>query len=84
MHQRCYNPKNTKWKYYGGRGITICQRWHDPDLFIKDMLPTYEEHLTIDRYPNNAGNYEPTNCRWTTTAEQNKNKRQRGKASEYE
>lgn len=73
---RCYNPKVQAYKNYGGRGITMCDEWkNDFQLFYKWAINNgYQENLTIDRI-NNNGNYEPNNCRWTTMAEQNKNKR---------
>lgn len=76
MKARCYNPANPNYKYYGGRGITICDEWKNdfPKFHDWAMSHGYAEDLTIDRI-NNDGNYEPSNCRWATTAEQNKNKR---------
>lgn len=77
---RCENPKNINYDNYGGRGIVICQEWKNPECFIKwafesgyDIDAPFGE-CTIDRIDVN-GNYEPSNCRWTTIAEQNKNKR---------
>jgi hypothetical protein len=76
MLQRCENSKSTYFKNYGGRGIKVCFEWHNADKFIKWSLSHgYQDNLTIDRYPNNDGNYEPPNCRWTTYKEQAKNKR---------
>lgn len=76
MHTRCYNPNSYAYKYYGGRGIQICDEWKDDfqDFYRWSMSHGYAENLTIDRI-NTNGNYEPNNCRWTTIAEQNKNKR---------
>ena len=48
MIARCYNKIHKKYKYYGQRGITVCDRWHDLKNFIEDMYPTFEEGLTID------------------------------------
>ncbi len=77
MIQRCYNKNNILYKYYGGRGIRVCDRWLDSfDNFFKDMGDR-EYRQGIDRI-DNEGNYEPGNCRWTTQAEQNRNKRYRG------
>ncbi len=75
MMQRCTNPKDPHWDRYGGRGIQVCRRWHNPLEFWADMGPTYQRGLTLDRIDND-GNYEPGNCRWTTWGVQQNNKRQ--------
>jgi len=74
MIARCYNKIHKKYKYYGQRGIVVCERWHDVKNFIEDMYPTYQEGLTIDRKEND-GNYEPDNCRWVSKSIQSSNTR---------
>ena len=74
MIQRCHNSEHKYYKDYGGRGITVCERWHSVENFIGDMLPTYEEGLSLDRI-NPNGNYEPSNCRWATKSIQARNTR---------
>lgn len=71
MKDRCYNPNNHKYPRYGGRGITICDEWEDFIQFLADMGEK-PEGMSIDRIEND-GNYEPNNCKWSTTLEQANN-----------
>ena len=70
--QRCNNPNNSDYKYYGGRGIKVCKRWDKFENFLKDMGEK-PEGLSIDR-KDNDGNYEPSNVRFVTIQENLKNK----------
>jgi hypothetical protein len=80
MKQRCQRSKNPAYKYYGGRGITVCSEWQDYKSFKEWAYKSgYDEtaergECTIDRIDPN-GNYEPTNCRWVDMKTQNNNKR---------
>ncbi|WP_327421881.1 hypothetical protein OG763_15195 [Streptomyces sp. NBC_01230] len=72
MVARCTNPNHKRWADYGGRGITVCDRWKNFANFLADMgeRPVGRE---LDRIDNNRG-YEPDNCRWTDRSTQQKNR----------
>lgn len=73
MKKRCLNPGHRNFKDYGGRGITVCERWMTFDNFLADMGER-PDGLSLDRINNNAG-YSSENCRWATLVEQNCNRR---------
>jgi hypothetical protein len=74
MRSRCLNPNADDYRFYGGRGITICDSWSSFENFLRDMGPKPGPKYTLERNDSN-GNYEPGNCRWATNTEQNRNKR---------
>lgn len=74
MKDRCLNPNHARFDLWGGRGITVCQRWMLFDNFLQDMGHKPSPDLTLDR-TDNDGNYEPGNCRWATWRQQRKNQR---------
>ena len=79
MMMRCYDEQHAFYHRYGGRGITVCQPWHDPALFIAEveaLLGPKPAGMTLDRV-NNDGNYEPGNIRWATQMQQVHNRQPR-------
>lgn len=75
MKERCLNPNHPHFSNYGGRGLTICERWLSGfEFFLADMGKKPTLRHTLDRIDND-GNYEPSNCRWATRKQQNRNTR---------
>lgn len=75
MKARCTNPNHSDYKYYGNRGITVCDRWlHSFVNFLEDMIKGWKSGLTLERIKNDKG-YYPDNCYWATRKQQNRNKR---------
>jgi hypothetical protein len=70
MLYRCSNQKVQRWKYYGGKGVSVCDDWRDSFMSFYDwaMSNGYKDGLSIDRIDSNL-NYDPANCRWITVSE---------------
>jgi hypothetical protein len=76
MEARCYNKNKERYPYYGGAGVIVCPEWrHNFMAFFEWSIANgWEPGLTIDRWPNKKGNYEPSNSRWATDKQQRRNK----------
>lgn len=81
MIDRCENPRNRKWEDYGGRGVQVCEEWHDFWTFLRDVgerpegtYPSGRARWELDRIDND-GDYEPSNVKWSTRREQLLNRR---------
>lgn len=74
MMSRCNIPTHQVYHNYGGRGITVCERWHKFTNFMDDMYDGFDECLQLDRIDNNKG-YSKENCRWVTHKENSRNRR---------
>jgi len=76
MINRCYNSKSKNFGNYGGRGIQVCKRWRESyESFLEDVGRRPSSEHSLDRFPDNDGNYEPSNVRWATKEEQGRNRR---------
>lgn len=73
MIRRCYHKDRNAYKFYGAKGISVCDEWLDISNFVKDMEDSYHKNMTIDRI-NPKGNYCKENCRWLSKSEQQSNK----------
>jgi hypothetical protein len=78
MKRRCNNPNTLDWPLYGGRGVRVCREWEDSfEAFFNYIGKRPNSTMSIDRYPDTNGNYEPGNVRWATPSEQIRGRRQR-------
>lgn len=78
---RCEDPNNAYYAKYGGRGIKMCARWRKSFENFRADMGARPDGMTLDRYPDNGGNYEPGNCRWATRKQQSANRGVGKKAS---
>jgi hypothetical protein len=82
MKTRCYNTKDPNYKFYGAKGVRVCESWlHDFSKFLEDMGPRPQGY-TLDRIEV-TGNYSPENCRWASQTAQQLNKRPRSNRSGF-
>lgn len=82
MRDRCLNSRSKRFCDYGGRGVTVCERWDRFENFYADMGPRQTPLHSLDRIDVN-GNYEPSNCRWATDTEQSRNRRSNRKLTAF-
>jgi hypothetical protein len=77
MTKRCRLTTTPSWRHYGGRGVRVCDEWRNDfrNFHSWALANGYADNLTIDRFPNKDGDYEPSNCRWATQADQVRNTR---------
>jgi len=78
MIQRCTNPKVPGWKWYGAKGVSVCEKWASSfRAFLEDVGERPSDKHSIYRFPNPCGNYEPGNVRWATSKQQAQNTRKK-------
>jgi hypothetical protein len=78
MIQRCTNPNVRCYRFYGARGVKVCQRWlASYDAFLNDMGRAPSPSMTLDRWPDPSGDYRPGNVRWASWEQQRQNRRKR-------
>lgn len=77
IKSRCYNPNTANYKYYGAKGITMCREWKNNFIAFYNWAISngWKKGLSVDRFPNNKGNYKPSNCRLATMKQQANNRR---------